>query len=541
MNTTFLGDDPRFLKSTIASLREEVDQLHMLQDISRQLLYLHDHDQIVACFLDIVKEMISYNFCILYLFSEDLKTFRVAAHRDVPPRILDRFNPDEEVIWWVLNQGRWTHLALPQKSESDDEHFYSVLPLQGAQRNLGFLLIATQTTPHSIPQSIMNRLSHIAGQAALALENQRLYEELRHSNNYIKNIIESINNGIIIIDMADCITQLNKNATAMLGLPSADIIGARYQSAFSTELSDMIGSVKQRALRDGFSFEKLFEYAPVKDLKVPLGVNASLLFDDNAERIGVIIVFRNMFVLKELDRLRQLDELKSELVSNVSHELRSPLSVIRAYSDAILNQVGADDHETRNEFLSIINDEADRLTALVNDLLDISRIESGSFEIDKERVQLRDVMEQLADRMATKNPLHRFVCEIPDDLPVLWADRDKLLQVFLNLLDNAIKFSPAGGDIDIRVTQSSDHVQCAISDPGIGIAEEHLPYLYDKFYRVDNSDVYEIPGTGLGLPIVKHIVESHGGHMDIESCPDRGSTFSVRLPFIDDSEKETTP
>jgi signal transduction histidine kinase len=334
--------------------------------------------------------------------------------------------------------------------------------------------------------------------------------------------------------MADRITQLNKNATAMLGLPSADIIGFRYQEVLPGKLIKMIDEVRQRALADGFAFETLFEYSPAKDFHVPLGINSSLLLDDNADRIGTIIVFRNMFVLKELDRLRQLDELKSEFVSNVSHELRSPLSVIKSYVEAMLDQVDPVDYQTQQEFLSVIDDETDRLTVLVNDLLDISRIESGNFEIDRSRIHLNEIMSIVMRAIEDKSRKHRIVADIPDKLPDLWADKDKMVQVFLNLLDNAIKFSPAGGKVVVKAGLKRKMVKCEIIDQGIGIAKKNIPRIFDKFFRVDNSDAYEIPGTGLGLPIVKHIVESHGGKISVTSQPDSGSTFNIFFPFVED-------
>jgi two-component system phosphate regulon sensor histidine kinase PhoR len=519
MKIASIGDNTEFLQKTISDLREEVDQLRMLHDISRQLLSSYNLDQIVNIFFDIVEELINYKFCILYLFQENLNSFQASEFRGISGKDLERFKPD--------------NVSLPMQSESEDNDFFSILPLQGAKKNLGFLLIATDAAHNIFTQSNMNHLSFIADQTAMALENQGLYSKLSQSRDYIRNILESINNGIVIIDMADRITQLNKNATAMLGLPSADIIGFRYQEVLPRKLIKMIDDVRERALADGFAFETLFEYSPAQDFHVPLGINSSLLLDDNANRIGTIIVFRTMFVLKELDRLRQLDELKSEFVSNVSHELRSPLSVIKSYVEAMLDHGNQVDYQTQQEFLSVIDAETDRLTVLVNDLLDISRIESGNFEIDKSRIKLNEIMSTVIRGMEDKNHKHRIVADIPDKLPALWADKDKMVQVFLNLLDNAIKFSPAGGKVVVKAGVKRKMVKCDIIDQGIGIAKKNIPRIFDKFFRVNNSDVYEIPGTGLGLPIVKHIVESHGGKISVKSQPGTGSTFTIFFPFAE--------
>jgi two-component system phosphate regulon sensor histidine kinase PhoR len=238
-----------------------------------------------------------------------------------------------------------------------------------------------------------------------------------------------------------------------------------------------------------------------------------------------------MLALKELERLRQLDELKSEFVSNVSHELRSPISVIKSYVETLLDQVDPSDYQTQREFLTVVNNETDRLAALVSDLLDISRIESGKFEMELSLVALTDIVQGVLRSLGDKSSRHKIAVDIPSDLPDISADADKMIQVFLNLLDNAIKFSPDGGNISIKAGVRGKMVRCDISDQGIGIAEMDIPHIFKKFYKVDNSDNYEISGTGLGLSIVKHIIESHRGKISARSKPGKGSTFSISLPL----------
>jgi PAS domain S-box-containing protein len=467
----------------------------------------------------------------LYLYNEDLNSYQVATFRGISEKNLKGYDQDDEIINWVLKEERWTHISFLERPDPENNDFVSVLPLQGAQRNLGFLLISSDPEKNIFTQANVKHLSFIASQTGVALENQGLYSKLSHSREYVRNILESINSGIITIDMADRITQINKNATAMLGLPSADIIGLSYKDALAKDLVRMVDKVKKRALKDGFAFETVFDYFPAKDLRIPLGINSSLLLDDKFNRIGIIVVFRNMLALKELERLRQLDEMKSEFVSNVSHELRSPLSVIKSYVEAMLDQVDPSDHQTQREFLAVINNETDRLAALVSDLLDISRIESGKFEIELSPVALPDIIQLVLRDLENKSNRHQIAVDIPSVLPDLMADKDKMLQVFLNLLDNAIKFSPDGGKIFVRAGVKGKMVKCDISDQGIGIAGKDISRIFEKFYRVDNSDIYEISGTGLGLSIVKHIVESHGGRISAKSEPGKGSTFTVLLPF----------
>ncbi len=526
--------DSLFLQQTISDLTEEIGLLTMLQDISKQLISKFDLKQILDMFLDLVKEIINYHACILYLYQEDAGTYRIVESRGLSGRELENYELDDDVVKWVLEEGRWTHTSFLKDPTPESKDFVTILPLQGIKKSPGFLLTFSDPKQNIFTPANVKLLSFVASQAGIALENQELYSELCRSKDYIQNILENINNGIITIDMGDKITHINKNATAMLALPSADVIGADFKEVLNSALVEMIDKEKKRAIRDGFTFEALFEYFPSENFSIPLGINSSLLLDDNGHRIGIIIVLRNMSASKELERLRQLDEMKSEFVSNVSHELRTPLSIIKSYVEALLDQVAPDDHQTQKDFLTVVNSETDRLTDLVSDLLDISRIESGRFEIEPSPVALSEVIQSVLAKLADLGETHELVVDIPPSLPNFMADTDKMFQVFLNLITNAIKFSPNGGEIRIQAEVYSNMLRCLVSDQGIGIPREDLDRVFEKFYRVDNSDNYEIPGTGLGLPIVKHIIDSHAGEISVNSELGKGSTFTLLLPLEND-------
>lgn len=528
MKITPIEKDTYFLRRTISDLNEQIDLLAMLQDISRQIISRFDFNQIIDMFLDIVKEIINYRLCILYLYQEDTKTYTAVRLKGIAKKDLPQYEPDKKIINWVLKEGRWTHIL----SRSGNKDFLSILPLQGAQKSLGFLLMAMAQEKNVFNQANMKLLSFVASQTSIALENQELYARLQHSREYIENILESINNGIITINMTDRITQINKNATAMLGLPSADIIGVNYKDALAKDIVKIIDKIKRRTLKDGFAFESMFEYAPVKNLKIPLAISSSQLLGEQTKCIGIIIVLRDMSASKEIERLRQLDELKSEFVSSVSHELRTPLSIIKSYVEAILNQVSPTDYETQREFLHVVNNETDRMSGLVGDLLDIARIESGKFELELAPVMLSEIVRLVLKTLEGRSSEHQIVTHIPATLPRLSADRDKMVRVLFNLLDNAIKFSPDGGKVNITASVKGKMITCTISDQGLGIAKKDIPYIFDKFYRVENPETSEISGTGLGLPIVRHIIEAHGGKISVKSTPGKRTTFTLQLPVI---------
>jgi signal transduction histidine kinase len=234
-------------------------------------------------------------------------------------------------------------------------------------------------------------------------------------------------------------------------------------------------------------------------------------------------------IREQNERLKELDRMKSEFLSTAAHELRTPLTSIVGFSEILLKRKL--DEERSNRFLKIINEESVSLAGLINDLLDVSRIESGKgFKIKKAPTDLRGIILENVDLFKSQTDKHTFKVDVPDGLAKIELDKDKIDQVMENLLSNAVKFSPQGGKITVSLDKTDEKVKVAITDTGMGIPEKDLPHIFEKFYRVEAASIQAIGGTGLGLGIVKYIVESHGGKISVESETGRGSTFNFTLP-----------
>jgi PAS domain S-box-containing protein len=235
-----------------------------------------------------------------------------------------------------------------------------------------------------------------------------------------------------------------------------------------------------------------------------------------------------LVVLHDITRLKAMDRLKTEFVSNVSHELRAPLTALKLYINLLRRGL----EEKREHYLSQLEDQANKLAALVNNLLDLSRLDRGAIPFAPEMVALaplaHEVINTFAD-VASDRGL-QLISSLPPDLPLVYADPLQIRQVFTNLLSNAINYTPAGGTIEIRLAHEADWVRCTISDTGIGIPPAELPHLFERFFRASNARQQHVSGTGLGLAIVKEIVELHGGSVSVESVLGVGTTFHVRLP-----------
>jgi two-component system phosphate regulon sensor histidine kinase PhoR len=245
----------------------------------------------------------------------------------------------------------------------------------------------------------------------------------------------------------------------------------------------------------------------------------------NEKTEGAVLVFHDITELRRLEKVRQ------DFVANVSHELRTPISSIKGYAETLL-EGALDDKDHAKEFVSIIYQDSNRLASLINDLLDLSKIELGKMKIDFVPVDINPIIDRclgVLKKTISEKSLS-ISTEIPSDLPKILADDKRIAQVVLNLLDNAVKYTPNGGAIKIVACPAEKYVQVDVSDTGPGIPEEDLPRIFERFYRVDKSHSRELGGTGLGLSIARHIVLVHQGQIFVHSKMNKGSTFSFTIP-----------
>jgi signal transduction histidine kinase len=237
-------------------------------------------------------------------------------------------------------------------------------------------------------------------------------------------------------------------------------------------------------------------------------------------------------------RLAELDRLKSDFVSMVSHELRTPLGLIKGYTGTLLARDTELDADTREEFLQVIDEETDRLTELVTNLLDMSRIEAGTLRVDRHPLQLARLLAACAERLRVREPTRALQVEVPESLPPVLADERRIAQVVDNLLTNAARYSPAGIPIRLSARVEDGRVEVCVVDRGEGIPADKQEQVFEKFFRVDASDTRRFAGTGLGLAICRGIVQAHDGSIWVHSEPGQGSTFAFTLPICPQASRE---
>lgn len=343
-------------------------------------------------------------------------------------------------------------------------------------------------------------------------------QEIERSRRRLEATLTGLSDGVIIIDEAGVVVRMNASAAKMLGLPIIPDPGQPFmQVARDHELAALVRRTLSLPPTD-------IHVATIEHSRSRRLIEASARWLISADESLALVI------LRDVTELRRLEQVRREFVTNVSHELRTPLTSIKALVETL--EAGAiDDPAVSANFLHRIVAEVDRLAGLVNELLDLARLESGRLAVVPEVLQPDDLIRRAAERLLPQTEashLH-LALDVDPSLPAVVADRGRVEQVIVNLIHNAIKFTPAGGTITAGAEVEGEFLRVMVSDTGVGIEPEELPRLFERFYKADPSRRSE--GTGLGLAIAKHIVLAHGGTIWAESQPQRGATFWFTLPL----------
>ena len=389
-------------------------------------------------------------------------------------------------------------------------------------------------------------LQGFANQAAIAVRNARLYQQRETERSRLATVIENSADGIMILDANRRVVIINQALAAMLAIDPQHAIGLPCEDVM--QLDNVIGSdLCDRDMRLNELPEESLHCEG--DLGRPGGnhINVAVtytpLYDTRQNLVNIIVN------VHDITRFREEEEMKSTFTSIISHELKTPVALIKGYAQTLARPDATWDAETARQGLSIIEEEADRLESLINNLLDVSRIQASGLRLDISYVDIQKLTTKVAEAYRTQTDEHTIEVDFPQPLPPVWGDEERLRQVFTNLVNNAIKYSPNGGSIRIggwlEQTESSDshsedskstrkRVVLYIADQGIGIPQAELSNIFDQFYRIDSSLRRSTAGAGLGLFLCKAIVDAHGGQIWVRSETNVGTTFFVALPIANE-------
>jgi len=553
-----VAERTRELAEALEDLRLQRDRSSVLYHIASELVASLDIDRVLSQALMLLQKAVKASRSAVILLDNNTgKLFYRAAigHTEpIPPGgKLAPFGRNEGVVGWVLTQR--TALIIPNALEDErcmvmgDKTVRSVMAvpiLGGAGESLGVILLQS-SVEDVFGEQELHLVEAAAVQLGNALNNAELYRLIREQaerlgamlreqqNEAAKNkaILEGIADGVMVGDATGRVILFNAAAERVLSISreqalgrSQDEILGLYGSAAHEWLAQI---ARWRADPKSYSASDFLAHQMEVGRRF-VSMHLSPVISPSQEFLGIVAVFRDITAEVEADRA------KSDFVSTVSHELRTPMTSIVGYVDLILMGATGPLSDMQREFLKKVKTNSERLTKLVNDLLDISRIETGRVVLQMAPVAIEEVIKQVADLLHPKivEKEQQLSLILPPALPKVYGDRDRLAQIVTNIVGNAHKYTPVGGHISVYAYVRQAKLHVAVSDTGIGIAPENQKKIFERFYRVENDPaVYEVSGTGLGLAISLSLIQMHGGSISLDSALGKGSTFTFSVPLAE--------
>lgn len=562
-----MGADTKSLQSRIEELEKQLQEkdvaITALEQANKRLedrakeaesqtsgpADLSELEQILSRFVSKTAMILQAEKCVFMLYNEEdgmlqaaqpafgmteeqVRKFRVPAtqgvsgevFREQKPIILyDAVNDPRTIKESVALLGITNGLCVPLVMEKRDEDTNQVIE----RKCIGVLHVFNKRYGNVFIQEDVNLLIRFSHNAASVIASAQMYREVVKEKEELEHVIESVYAGIIMVHNSGRLMQVNQSARKMLGVGEDEKLTGDYRDVIQ---NDGVKAVLTRTLDEAAEIQEEVTLpdpeSDEEDSERIFQVQSAIVRGEDQSNIGVVAIFN------DITEIRSIERMKTAFVSTVSHELRTPLTSIKGFISTLLQDIdGFYDKDTVHEFYTIIDQECDRLTRLISDLLNVSRIEAGrALDLNPVEVNLPDIVEKVVAAQKSYTNKHEFAIDLDSNIPSIVADTDKVDQILTNLTNNAVKYSPNGGTITVTGKLVDGVVRMAVVDQGMGIPKEHLPKVFDRFHRIDNRDTRKVGGTGIGLYLVKHLVEAHGGKIWVESEVGKGSSFIFELP-----------
>ncbi|GAB4520934.1 MAG: hypothetical protein Fur0018_00980 [Anaerolineales bacterium] len=514
------------IPATPPEAQNQIQAFERLAEIGKMVTSALDLDAVLNSAVDAAVALTDAQEGNLLLVDPETNELFVRAERNLGDEFarVYRTKVEDSLAGKVIQSGEPLLISRrgPQKIKTAYlVHALIYVPLRRQEEIIGVLGVDHRDPRKDFTQEHVMLVSALANFAAIAIEHARLFSALQTEHDRLNTIITHVGDGVVVLDEKQRVLFINPAAADILnvhapgqasGRPLAEVSEAPEFLELVNNAARYLPEQEEFRASDGRFFS-------VRWAKIP--------------GIGLALTLHDISYLKELDRI------KSEFVNTVSHDLRSPLTSVMGYTE-LLERVGPLNDRQR-EFVQRVQLSVQNITSLINELLDLGKIEAG-FDTHREFVDIGPLVQFVTDEMqvVAAKKTQRILVSIEANLPALLANPTRLQQAVENLLGNALKYTPAGGRIEVRVYQEEQQVILQVSDNGPGIPLSDQPYIFDKFYRASNAP-QDVPGSGLGLAIVKSIIEAHNGRVWVESYPGEGATFTVVLPTGEDTRKAQSP
>ncbi len=510
-----------------------IRQRDYLLQIARALTQELNPDKLLARILNFAVEMLSGQAGLIALKDENGK-WKIAVAQGTPESFIQRLEP-----------------LLAEIPEIDDADQSEIPELNRLLQNITRIASLNMLSGVGLPLIAYNQaiglififrryqgrfsandrtlLQSFADQAAIAVHNAQLYSNANNEKQRLSTLLDSAADAILIINPDNTIALCNQAFVRLFGIgDETQVVGRNHSQII--KFSDRIkGTTLEEAEAGGWPLNAeatLYVEGDMllpNSMPLPVGIRYASAISEDGALINIIATIR------DITEFREAEELKSTFISIISHELRTPVALIKGYVGTLRREDVSWDRQIVEDSLEVIEEEADRLTDLIDNLLDASRLQAGGLSVNRSDLNLQKFIEKSIEKQKLQLSHHKVIVNIPDDLPVILADENRLFQVIDNLLSNAVKYSPEGGEIVIYASSRPREIIICIKDQGPGFSPDDVPFVFDRFYRSKDA-TRKTKGAGLGLYLTKAIIESHGGRIWIDPKVESGAKICFSLP-----------
>lgn len=514
-------ENARVHSKTVQELAAKMRELYILRQIDRELNDNVQQDHVFSMTLDWALRFTNASAASLAMYDEESDQLRYVAnigYKIDHEKMNESQSSEINTMHRVARNGRAEiipDLTLEYDAVRFSGQMQSQLSLPVMREDRVIAVIGLESKKlNAFTEEHLDFLDKLAARAGVAIDNARLFDQTAREGEKLSGILDNIADVVIVLTHDGRIVLINQSALAALHM---------YGTA-----DDYIGRPASEVFEDSPLYEVVRKAVASKEgmiTEIPL--TAERTFHINISpyaKVGWIVTLHDITPLKETDRL------KSELVATVSHDLKQPLSVMHGYSDLLLMRPSLDTQS--QNYTRMIQRSIQNMRTLIDDLLNLARIESG-IQLLPQPVRMASLLEECVANVqpSADQKAMTMTMRVPEDLPPVKGDRSYLSQIFLNLISNAVKYTPPEGKVNIWAERHNDHVRINVQDSGLGISPEDQARIFERFYRVRRSETESIEGTGLGLSIVKRLIELHNGQIGLSSQLNSGSTFYVLLPI----------
>lgn len=506
-----------------------VRQRDYLLEIAQTITEELDLDRVLKRILQLTADILAGQAGLISLRAEE-GGWRLAASHGISPSLLRLLDP---VLSAIPDHEDPARFELPEINRilqriAEVGLLSGVgLPLIAHNQVIGVIFVFRNYAGR-FSRNDLSLLQSFADQAAIAVRNAQLYTQLSQENQRMDALLDSVADGILIIALDRKVARCNPAFARMWGQPTKEIVGLSHEAVIRWAKVEH-GITLEQAEAGGWPLTPNTTLYVEGDLTrpdgstLPVGVTYAPLLSTEGNLLNVIASVR------DISHFREAEELKSTFISVISHELKTPVSLIKGYVGTLRRDDASWNREIVEDSLAVIEEETDRLAELIENLLDASRLEAGVLAINATDLWLPALAKRLAERFRTQTDKHTIRVEFAEDFPVILADEDRISQVLANLISNAIKYSINGGEIRITGDVRSDQVIVCVQDEGIGIATADIPHIFDRFYRAEDAQ-RKTKGVGLGLYLSRAVIEAHNGSIWVDPCGERGACICFSLP-----------